>query len=72
MSLTEQIVDLPLVLNYLGEWNDKKHKVILYDVPTARANEIKKEVTKVTNKFKYIIQSPKNDYTNISILDIDL
>lgn len=72
MSLTEQIIDLPLILNYLNEWNDKEHKVILYDVPTRRADEIKKQVTKITNKFKYIIQSPKSEYSNISILDIDL
>ena len=72
MTIIEQIVDIPLVLKYLGEWNNKKHKIVLYDVPNVRANEIKKEIIKITDKFKFIIDSPRNDYTNINILDIDL
>ena len=62
------------VIDYLGDYDTEKYSITLYDVPNTKNvfNKIKSDIESITKKYKWIVLSPKQDYTNIKILDIDL
>lgn len=70
--MIHEIIDIPVISKYLGEWDKYKMKIVLYDVPIKESAIIKDILERVTKKFKYIVLSPEEKYTNINILDINL
>lgn len=70
--MIHEIIDIPVISKYLGEWDEDKMKIVLYDVPIKESAIIEDILERVTKKFKYIVLSPEKKYTNINILDINL
>jgi hypothetical protein len=62
------------VLPYLGDYNKDKSQITLYNVlnKVPIHEGIKNIINEITTKYKYIILDPKEERTNVKILDIDI
>lgn len=69
-----RVINLPIIESYLGDYDSNNLSITLYDVPNNQKelNKIKQEVGKVTNRFRLVALSPKDNSTNIKLLDIVL
>lgn len=69
-----RVINLPIIESYLGDYDSNNLSITLYDVPNNQKelNKIKQEVGKVTNRFRLVALSPKDNSTNIKLLDIGL
>ena len=69
-----RVINLPIIERYLGDYDSNNLSITLYDVPNNQKelNKIKQEVGKVTNRFRLVVLSPKDNSTNIKLLDIGL
>ena len=69
-----RVINLPIIERYLGDYDSNNLSITLYDVPNNQKelNKIKQEVGKVTNRFRLVVLSPKDNSTNIKFLDIGL
>lgn len=65
---------LDSLIYYLGDYDRDKSQITLYNVLNKESTHqlIKKTITRITTKYKYIILSPKEERTNVKILDIDI
>jgi hypothetical protein len=72
----DKILDavLDAVIDYLGDYDSEQCHITLYGVPNEKRiiDELKRKINAITTKYKFIILDPKEDYTNIKILDVNL
>lgn len=69
-----QLIDHFINTNELGDFNEANYSITLYDIKNEDKvlSKIKKNIDTITHKYKFIVLSPKEEYTNIKILDINL
>jgi len=59
---------------WLGDYDEENSSCVLYNVDNKEYlhKEIKASLFQITKSFQYIILSPKEERTNVKILDIDI